>query len=120
VVVVGHGLWVAIAWLLRGGRPRGDRASYEPTLGDDRAAMARYLEHLRSHGLIDPDLHTQMMRLIVEDVHPVRAYLDKKHGLAEAAKPEMGVVETGGRRPMPEVQKPKPAPASRCSVRRGS
>ena len=43
VALVGHGIWLALAWLLRGGRSREEPGRYEPTLSDDRAATARYL-----------------------------------------------------------------------------
>jgi hypothetical protein len=87
VTLIGHGLWVAIAWVLRGGRPKSDRRSFEPTLDDDRAATARYLGHLRARGLIDSETHVRLTRLLADDVHSVRAYLDKKHAPAEPKQP---------------------------------
>ncbi|HRR83905.1 MAG TPA: hypothetical protein P5316_02755 [Phycisphaerae bacterium] len=87
VTLIGHGLWVAIAWLLRGGHPKSDRRSFEPTLDDDRAATARYLTHLQARGLIDAETHARLAKLMAEDVHSVRAYLDKKHTPAKTTQP---------------------------------
>ncbi|NLX21944.1 MAG: hypothetical protein GXY55_09795 [Phycisphaerae bacterium] len=67
VVLVGHGIWVLGAWLLRGMRPR-ERARFEPTLSDDRAATSRYLDHLRSRGLLDHKAHAKMLRLMADEV----------------------------------------------------
>lgn len=67
VMLVGHGLWVALAWLLRGGRGAQDRANYEPTVAEDRSATFRYLDHLRIRQVIDQKEYTAMARLISED-----------------------------------------------------
>ena len=86
VMAAGHGLWVAAAWLLRGGRSRKERAAYEPTLSDDRAATARYLQHLRSTGSVDEQTHARLMRLIAEEVRPIRSvedFLGKRRAAAD-------------------------------------
>jgi hypothetical protein len=67
IMLVGHGLWLAAAWLFRGGREAQDRGNYEPTLADDRTATFRYLDHLRIRGLIDSENYARMARLISED-----------------------------------------------------
>jgi hypothetical protein len=67
VTLIGHGLWLLIASLLRGGRSRDDARRYEPTLSDDRAAAARYLERLRARGTLDQTMHAQLMRLLADD-----------------------------------------------------
>ncbi len=87
IAVVGHGLWLAITWVFRGFRSKSDRATFEPTLNEDRAAAARYLAHLNSHGLIDEETHARFMRLVAEEVqsiHTVQAHLAKKDGLGGA------------------------------------
>lgn len=79
--LIGHGIWVVAAWLLRGCRSRVDRYRYEPTLEDDRAATARYLEHQRSRGLIDAETHTRLMGLIARDAQPIpwaREYVNRE------------------------------------------
>lgn len=87
ISVVGHGLWVAIAWVLRGGRPRDTRAA-EPTLSDDRAATARYLEHLRTSERIDQAMHGRLMNLIAEDVRLDGELPYDDRGLAPAERTE--------------------------------
>jgi hypothetical protein len=86
IVLVGRGIWVAIAWLLRGGRSRSS-AKYEPTLSDDRAATARFLQHLRARGAIDDETHGRIMRAVAQDAHPVAhsvgTYLSRKRGREE-------------------------------------
>jgi len=93
IVLVGHGIWVAIAWLLRGGRPRSDQTHYEPTLSDDRAATARYLEHLRACGLIDREAHARLMRLMAEDVHPAPVYPEEQRDFAGMRTYQAGAAE---------------------------
>jgi hypothetical protein len=70
ITLVGHGIWAGLAWLFRKGRRRGDRAAYEPTLHDDRAATARYMEHLRARRLLDGETHARVMRLIAQETAP--------------------------------------------------
>ncbi|MBN1342590.1 MAG: hypothetical protein JXQ73_07920 [Phycisphaerae bacterium] len=121
IVLVGHGIWVVVAWLLRGGRPRDDQRSYEPTLSDDRAATARYLEHLRACELIDPVTHGKLMRVIAEDVHPMPVYL---HEQSEVPGPGMypdgaaKVDEEPSESPVIEMPAPIAAPPSAPSQRR--
>ncbi|MBK8269123.1 MAG: hypothetical protein IPK83_12775 [Planctomycetes bacterium] len=67
ITIIGHGIWMAAAWVLRGGRPRQDRAGHEPTLNDDRAAVARYLQHLESYELIDATTRAHWMRLVAKE-----------------------------------------------------
>ena len=83
IAVVGHGLWLAITWVFRGFRSKSDRATFEPTLNEDRAATGRYVAHLYSHGLIDEELRARFMRLMAEEllsIHSGQAYLAKKGG----------------------------------------
>ncbi len=89
VVLIGHGIWVFLAWILRGGAPKSDRRTFEPTLDDDRAATARYLAYLRARGTIDQEMHVRLTRIMAQDVHSVQAYLDKKQAGDE--KPQMDV-----------------------------
>jgi len=94
VTLIGHGSWVFLAWLLRGGRSRKPHAFHEPTLSDDRTATARYLGHLRSVGSLDDKTHASLMRLIAEDAHPahsVESYLSKKR---RASARDAGEVDT--------------------------
>lgn len=66
IMLVGHAMWVVLAWILRGGRPR-EGGSYEPTVADDRAATARHLEYLRRECYISSDLHKEMLDAIAEE-----------------------------------------------------
>src|SRR5437867_1816813 len=66
VTLVGHGIWVVIAALFRGSG-QGDstqRTRFEPTIIEDRAATARYLEYLRTQGMIDDELHAEFLSVI--------------------------------------------------------
>lgn len=101
VAVVGHGLWLAITWVFRGFRSKSDRATFEPTLNEDRAATGRYVVHLYSHGLIDEELRARFMRLMAEEllsIHSGQAYLAKRSGLggsrSDLVDPGEIIVET--------------------------
>lgn len=69
VMLVGHGMWVVLAALLRLGKPKDQQQQFDPTLSDDRSATARYARHLRVKNLIDQDMHDHIMRIIADDVH---------------------------------------------------
>ena len=109
LTVVGHGIWVAVAWLVRGGRSKRDRAGYEPTLSDDRAATARYLGHLRTRGWIDEATHGGLVRLIAKESRPGRTPqppLAPKDELAgEAEEASAGTVPP--RQPVPVAVAPE-------------
>ncbi len=65
--VIGHGIWVAAAWVLRGGKRRSEVKNLEPNLNDDRAATARYLYHLQTLGLVDEADRLKMMAALSEE-----------------------------------------------------
>ncbi|UCG33351.1 MAG: hypothetical protein JSU68_01725 [Phycisphaerales bacterium] len=125
VTVVGHGIWVAAAWLLRGGRRRRDRIDFEPTYSDDRAATARYLRHLQSRAVLDDETHARLMKLIAIDVPPMPTppeHAARTHELTEAQAEETSVDDWAGElqeaqpRPWPE---PAPCPPEPASARQG-
>ncbi|MBN1490753.1 MAG: hypothetical protein JXA69_12620 [Phycisphaerae bacterium] len=68
VTLVGHGIWVLLAFLFRGGRPQNRRGIYEPTVSDDRAATARHLQRLRTGGRLDAETYSQVMHVLADDV----------------------------------------------------
>jgi len=102
VTILGHALWLGIAWILRGGRPRHESARYEPTLTDDRAATVRHLDHLRSRDLIDEETHAHLMQLIAEDAR--QALAEPRSGASEQDQADM-LVDL-----KPEDEHPEPAP----------
>lgn len=67
VMLVGHGMWVLLAFVLRALTSRGERRGFEPTLHDDRNAAARYLHDLNRRGILDDATHARMMRFIAQD-----------------------------------------------------
>lgn len=67
IMFMGHAMWVVVAWILRGCRPREDRVSLEPTISEDRAATARYLNRLQSCGLIDREIHAELTGIMAMD-----------------------------------------------------
>ncbi|MFG0248669.1 MAG: hypothetical protein ACF8OB_07260, partial [Phycisphaeraceae bacterium JB051] len=66
MMLLGHGMWVALAWVFRLGQPRKE-ASFEPTVANDRTAAARYAKRLVDQGLIDKEMHVQLLNAIAED-----------------------------------------------------
>ena len=82
LVVLGHGIWVLIAWLLRGCKSSKSAKAYEPTISDDRAATVRYLERLLVDKAISRETYDSIMHAVVEDAHldgeSLQSYMLKK------------------------------------------
>ncbi|MBN1514294.1 MAG: hypothetical protein JXB13_19920 [Phycisphaerae bacterium] len=103
IVLVGHGIWAGVAWLVRGGRSRHSPARYEPTLSDDRAATARLLRHLRSRGAIDDETYEQVMRAVTQDIY------GGEHSV------ETCLLRRREREVWPDIAPPMPAPTPRTA-----
>ncbi|MCA9257408.1 MAG: hypothetical protein KDA33_17295, partial [Phycisphaerales bacterium] len=84
VTVIGHGIWVLLAFVFRGFRRKRD-PERTPTVQDDRISTARYLTHLGSRGLLDEAERRRLMGLIA----------DEANGIARApgATPTHGALE---------------------------
>lgn len=67
VAVIGHGIWVAVAWVLRGGKSKSESRLHTPSLFEDRAAAARYATYLESKGHIDADARALFFRAIADE-----------------------------------------------------
>ncbi len=66
IMLLGHGMWVVVAWVFRLGKPRNE-ATFEPTVANDRTAAARYAKRLLDQGLINKETHLQLLNAIAED-----------------------------------------------------
>ena len=66
IMLLGHGMWVVVAWVFRLGKPHKD-ATFEPTVANDRTAAARYAKRLMDQGLIDKQMHLQLLNAIADD-----------------------------------------------------
>ncbi len=105
LTVIGHGIWVLIAFVFRGFRGKRE-PERTPTVQDDRIATARYLTHLESRGLLGEAERRRLMSLIADEANgvavapvatPTRSALDTIRELRER--------EASARRePIPESQ----------------
>jgi hypothetical protein len=86
IMVIGHGMWVVVAWLFRGCRPK-QNASYEPTLADDHSATARHARRLLNRKLIDQQTHDNLLKAVAEDASPNRTPTQIANTLASELPP---------------------------------
>ncbi|MAE67025.1 MAG: hypothetical protein CMJ18_22420 [Phycisphaeraceae bacterium] len=70
MTLVGHGIWVALARLLRGTRSPEPEKRFVPTVHEDRAATARCLGRLLSRNLVDQQTYARLMKALADDATP--------------------------------------------------